>query len=417
VTGSFSLEYGADGVERTYGELLAGQSARQQYDRFSDLFVDRDRTGDVVLTVRRDLQATARDALGPRKGSVVLIDPRDGAVRALWSWPSFDPNRLSSQDLEAVRQARQALLADPDQPLLARTYRERFFPGSTFKVVTAAIGVESGRVTPSQPVYPTSSGYVPPASSTPLQNFGGGSCGGALVQILRVSCNTAFAQMGAETLGPELMVDGAADWGFNSRLPVDLPGAVASAFPTDFGALLDGPGGPGSVYEDSAALAQASIGQNAVQASPLHMALVAAGVAADGRVPTPHVVAEVRDREGEVLERVQPAAWRSAVSPATAATVRAAMVDVVDAGTASGLALDGWTVGAKTGTAELTGGGASTNAWVIGFAGPPGQPPVLAFAVIIEAADAAGQQTGGEAAVPVARQVLETARAVLEPGR
>jgi peptidoglycan glycosyltransferase len=376
--------------------------------------VDRDRTGDILLTVRRDLQAVARDALGPRKGSVVVLDARDGGVRAAWSWPSYDPNLLSSHDLDAVRRANQALQADPDQPLLPRTYRERFFPGSTFKVVTGAVGVESGLVTVNQPVYPTSSGYVPPASTTPLQNFGGGTCGGALVQILVVSCNTAFAQMGAETLGPDVMVDGAADWGFNSRVPVDLPGAVASSFPTDFGALIAGPGGPNSVYENSAALAQASIGQNAVQGSPLHMALVAAGVANDGRVPTPHVVSEVRDREGEVLERVDPGPWRTAASPATAATMRGAMVDVVERGTASGLALPGWTVGAKTGTAELTGDGASTNAWVIGFAGPAGQPPVLAFAVLIEATDAAGQQTGGEAAVPVARTVLEAARTAVE---
>jgi peptidoglycan glycosyltransferase len=417
VAGFFSLEYGADGVESTYNDWLAGQTSEQQYKRWSDLFVDRDRTGDVILTLRKDLQEAARAALGERKGSVVLLDPHTGAVWADWSWPSYDPNLLSSQDLDAVRQAREALLADPNAPMLPRTYRDRFFPGSTYKVVTAAAGLESGLVTPTQPVYPSSSGYVPPASSTPLRNFGGETCGGNLIQIMRVSCNTAFAQMGAETLGPQIMVQEAADWGFNAKLPVDLPGAVASTFPTDFGALISGPGGPNSVYENSAALAQSAIGQNDVQASPMHMALVAAGVANDGKLPTPHVVSEVRDREGKVIERIEPGAWRTAAGPATAATLRGALEDVVRQGTATGLQMSGWTVGAKTGTAELSAEAGSTNAWVIGYAGPAGQPPAVAFAVLIEASPLAGQQTGGAAAVPVAKAMLDAVRPVVEGGR
>jgi peptidoglycan glycosyltransferase len=416
VTGFFSLEYGGDGIERTYNDELAGLTARQQYDRLSDLFVDRDRTGDVFLTLRRDLQAAARDALGNRRGSVVLLNPATGAVLAAWSWPSYDPNLLSSHNLDGVRGSRDFYLAQPDQPMLARTYRERFFPGSTFKVVTAATGVQSGRVTTAQPAYPASSGYVPPASTASLRNFGGETCGGTLLQILAVSCNTAFAQMGAETLGPRLMVDGAAAFGFNSRLPVDLPDAAASTFPTDFGAAISGDGGPGSVFENSAALAQASIGQNDVQATPLEMALVAAAIAADGNVPTPHVVADVRDREGKVVHTVAPGTWRRAVSPATAATMRAAMENVVRSGTAQALAMPGWTIGAKTGTAEVSADGASSNAWVIGYAGPDGRPPSLAFAAMVEAAPSAGEQTGARVAVPIAGQVLAAARPVLERG-
>jgi peptidoglycan glycosyltransferase len=417
IVGFLSLEYGADGVESSYNDYLAGSTAEQQYKRFSDLFVDRDRSGDVALTVRKDLQAAAKAALGERNGSVVAHDPRTGAIQAAWSWPSFDPNQLSSQELSAVRQARQAYLGDPNAPMLARTYRERFFPGSTFKVVTAAAGLDSGLVSPTQPVYPTSSGYVPPASTQPLQNFGGGSCGGNLFQILAVSCNTAFAQMAAETLGPQVMVQKAAEFGFNSRVPIDLPAAASSSFPTDFGALISGKGGPNSVYENSAALAQAGIGQNDVQASPLHMALVAAGVANDGKVPTPHVVADVRDREGKELLKVDPGPWRTAVTPAAAATLRAGLIGVVDNGTARNLAMPGWTVGAKTGTAELAATADSTNAWVIGFAGPANQPPVVAFAVLIEASDLAGQQTGGAAAVPVAKLLLDAVRTVVEAKR
>jgi peptidoglycan glycosyltransferase len=213
------------------------------------------------------------------------------------------------------------------------------------------------------------------------------------------------------------MVQKAADFGFNSRVPVDLPASAASSFPTDFGALISGKGGPNSVYENSAALAQAAIGQNDVQASPLHMALVAASAVNDGKLPTPHVVADIRDREGKELLNVEPGAWRTAVSPATAATLRAGLIGVVDNGTAKGLAMPGWTVGAKTGTAELAATAGSTNAWVIGFAGPVNQPPVVAFAVLIEASELAGQQTGGAAAVPVAQDVLKAVRATVEAKR
>lgn len=406
ITGFLSLEFAADGVERTYNDWLSGQTEDQQFDRLSDLFLDRDRTGDVTLTVRADYQDIARAALGSQRGSVVLLDPRNGAVLALWSFPSYDPNLLSSHDVDAVRQARDALLADPANPMQARSYQERYFPGSTFKVVTAAVGVERGLVTPAKPSYPVSDGYVPPASTAPLRNFGGSTCGGTLEEILRVSCNTAFAQMGAETLGPEAMVKGAADFGFNTIPPIDLPAAAAANFPTDYGNRISGAGDPKQVYENSAALAQASIGQNDVQASPLSMALVAAAVANDGTIMAPHVVDVIRDAERRVLRETEPKVWRQPLSPAAAVTMRKAMRGVVTGGTAKALAIDGLEVGAKTGTAQVGGEVAETHAWVIGYAGPPAKPASLAFAVMVEADPALGEQTGGGVAVPIAQAVL-----------
>jgi peptidoglycan glycosyltransferase len=414
VTGSLSLEFGADGVERTYNDWLSGQTDAQQFDRLSDLFIERDRTGDVTLTLIYGLQDSARAALGARRGSVVLLDPRSGELLALWSWPSYDPNLLASHDADAVRQARDTLLDDPANPMQGRAYQERYFPGSTFKVVTAAVGVESGLVSASKPVYPARDGYVPPASSAPLRNFGGSVCGGSLVEILRVSCNTAFAEMGAETLGPDRMVRGAADFGFNSTPPLDLPATAPAIFPTDYGNLISGPGGAGSVYENSAALAQASIGQNDVQASPLSMALVAAAVANNGAIRSPHVVGVVRDAERRVLYQYPQQDWRQAMSPAAAATMRTAMEAVVDTGTARDLRVPGLVVGAKTGTAQVSGDAAETHAWVIGYAGVAGRPPALAFAVMVEADPALGEQTGGGVAVPIAATMLQVAKPIVE---
>ena len=167
------------------------------------------------------MQQVARDALGDRRGSVVALDPRNGAILALWSNPSFDPNPLSSVDQDLARDSRSLLLADPRKPLLARSYRETFFPGSTFKIVTGSAGLQSGEVTANRPVYPVRSGFVPPGTRAPIRNFGCGSCGGDLIHGLEVSCNTVFAQM-AYDIGGDALVRTAEGFGFNAAPPIDL---------------------------------------------------------------------------------------------------------------------------------------------------------------------------------------------------
>ena len=113
-----------------------------------------------------------------------------------------------------------------------------FFPGSTFKLVTAAAGIESGLIDAVEPVYAQSDAYEPIPAGAPIRNFGGSTCGGDLVEILRVSCNTAFAEMGAEWVGPEGMVTTAEAFGFNTTPNIDLPSAATSRFPTDYGNRL-----------------------------------------------------------------------------------------------------------------------------------------------------------------------------------
>src|SRR5204863_7945354 len=127
-----------------------------------------------------------------------------------------------------------------------------------------------GGVTADKPVYPVSSSYTPPGTTRPIKNFGGESCGGALFQILRVSCNTAFAQMGVDT-GADPMIETAESFGFNKDVPIDLTSPARSNFPTDF-------------EHNTPALAQSAIGQNDVAATPLQMAMVAAAVANGGDV-------------------------------------------------------------------------------------------------------------------------------------
>ncbi len=393
LTGYFNYSRGATGLERSYNEELSGKTAKQQIKSVGDLFVDTDRTGNLKLSVRSDIQAVAKSALGDFQGSVVALDPRSGEVLALYSNPSFDPNQLASHDVEKSEQAYNLYEAAPGNPMLAKAYREIYPPGSTFKVVTGSTGVESGGVTPTEPVYPSVSSITVPGTTRPLRNFGGEVCGGTLFTVLARSCNTSFAQMGLD-LGGDKMAAGAQGFGFNSIPPFDLP-AVKSNFKTDF-------------TRNEPALAQSSIGQNETAATPLQMALVAAGVANNGVIMEPHVVSEIRDGEGDLVKRYGPTEWKKAVSPQTAEIMREGMRQVVQVGSATRLQIPDLDVGAKTGTAQF---GPSaplrSHAWIIAWASLPGQQASIAVAVIVENQDGASESTGGRLAAPIAKQVIE----------
>lgn len=393
VTGYYSFVYGATGVEKTYDDELAGATFQQQLNGIADMFVDKENVGNVQLTLRKDLQVAARDALGPREGSIVALDPRTGEILAFWSYPSYDPNLLSDLDTDATKINWDALNAAPGKPLQAHQYQERYFPGSTFKVVTSGVGLQSGKVTPDDPVYPSAQKYLPPQTTRPIFNFGGETCGGALFEILAVSCNSAFAKMGTETIGPAAMIDGAQAFGFNSRPPIDLPAPAASSFPTDF-------------TDNLPILAQSSIGQNEVQATPLQMALVAAGVANKGVIMKPHVLSQITDSEGRVVKKYEPEQWLQPMSAPAAATLREAMKGVVTKGTGVPAQVPGVEVAGKTGTAQL-GDGKKVHTWMVAFAGPPGGDPEVAVSVVVLNQPASNEFTGGQVAGPIAAKMMK----------
>lgn len=420
VTGFFSFDSGSDGLESTFDSELRGEQ-NQLSDALRGVLGGEVNTSDIETSLSVALQESARDALGDRRGSVVALDPNTGEVLSLWSYPSYDPNPLASVDTSEARAARGELLADPDDPLLPRTIREVFFPGSTFKVVTAAAALEGNVVELDTPVFDTVTSYTPPLTNNALNNFNGSSCGGPLIEMLARSCNAGFAQLAVELVGADALVDTAEDFGFGDVPPIELPRVVASVVPSDFGAdlgtdveispsllaQLDEPT-PVALTDDVPSLAQSAIGQFDVRATPLQMALIAAGVANDGEVPHPHIVTRLIDSEGNVSDVGNRDAWRRAVAPETAAELRDAMVGVVEAGTGQSLQTPGFVVGAKTGTAQVTGDQEATHAWVIAFAGETIDEPEIAIAVIVEADQAAGEQTGGRVAGPVAQQLLQT---------
>lgn len=436
LTGYFSFDAGSDGLESSWDEELRGDR-NQLEDTLRELLGGDSTSADLNLTVSVDLQRAARDALGERRGSVVLLDAQSGAVEALWSYPSFDPNPLSSIDTAEARQARVDVLADPDNPLLFRATRELFFPGSTFKVVTAASALDNEVASLDFPVFPTMTGYVPPLTTNEISNFGDSECGGSLRELIRRSCNGATAQLAVELLGPTRLIATAEGFGFNDVPPLEMPGVVASTMPTAFGqrlgrtvevdpriadqyeqgsdvidALCPGtrdcsePGGV-ELLDDMPVFAQAAIGQFEVKATPLQMALVAAAIANDGTVPRPHIVSSVVDANGSVVHRADLDPWRRAIDRASAVDLRDAMADVVTSGTGQRVAVEGLVVGAKTGTAQLGASLESTHAWLIAFAGTDLERPEVAIAVVVEADEQVGEQTGGRVAGPVARAVLE----------
>jgi peptidoglycan glycosyltransferase len=396
VTGYFSFSFGTDGVERTYNDLLTGRDRKVELRRLGDILLEKDRTANVTLTLTKRLQQVASDALGTRRGAVVALDPRDGAVLAMVSFPSYDPTPLAGHNLDTVRGTWDLLNAAADKPLLPRTFRERYFPGSTFKVVTAAAALANGASPDGPPVFPTRRSLpLPQTAGQSLANFGGGSCGGDIANALRVSCNTAFAQLGLDLGGVKLGA-GAEAFGFNRRPPLDLPNVASSFFPD--GESLDG---------NKPALAKSAIGQQDVSASPLQMGLIAAAIANNGTAMVPHVFAEARNSDGEVVQRFKPRPWAQAVPPPVAAQMRDLMVGVVARGTGRRAAIPNVAVAGKTGTAQT--GRDSSHAWFICFA--PADAPTVAVAVILENQSNVNEVTGGVDAAPIARTVVEAALA------
>jgi peptidoglycan glycosyltransferase len=396
ITGYFSFTFGTEGVERSYNDELAGRDLNVRLNRIQDIpkaLAGGERaTGNVTLTISKRLQQVARDALGPRRGSVVALDPKTGAVLAMWSFPSFDPNPLADHSQQVVRDTWQRLQSDGSQPLLPRSYRRRYAPGSTFKVVTgsAAFDHQPDLTTKN---YPVLRQLALPGSKRSLPNFGGGACGGPLPQLLKVSCNTGMAQMGLD-LGAENLTSEADAFGFADKAPLDLPVVAPSFFPD-----------AGSFKHNLAALAQSAIGQQDVAATPLQMALVAASIGNAGVAMKPHVMAEIRDSEGNKIRSYEPSEWRRTTSEQTAAAVRDMMIGVVNGGTATRAALPGLQVAAKTGTAQTT--GKNAHAWLIAFA--PADDPKIAIAVIVESQPGVSEATGGRVAAPIARTVMQAA--------
>jgi peptidoglycan glycosyltransferase len=398
VTGYYSYTYGAGGgLESAENSLLSGQSDQLFYRQVLDMVTGTPPTGaSLDLTINPKAQAAADQALGNQRGAVVALDPQTGAILAMVSHPQYDPNTLSGHNLNSVASAWQALNADPGNPAVNRAIGGNLYPpGSTFKLITAAAALSSGKFTPSSQVPGPATLPLPESTSDlPTDNLQPCGPGGetTLTHALAISCNTSFGWLGIN-LGGDALRAQAAKFGFGDTLHVPMmvtPSTVPALNPPES--------------------AQAAIGQYDVRATPLQMAMVSAGIANNGSVMTPYLVKDSRNSSLDIINQTEPQQLSQAVTPAVAAELTQMMVAVVQSGTGTPAQIPGVTVAGKTGTAQLTAGG-NPDAWFTSFA--PANNPQVAVAVVVENGGNAGSEAyGGTVAGPIARAVME---AVLKP--
>lgn len=390
VTGFYSLVYGATGLERTENRILTGRSSLFVVDRAEQLFAGREPAGGAVTTtIDARAQRAAFNGLRGKKGAVVAIEPATGRILASVQFPSFDPNLLSSHDPAAIREYYATLEADPAKPLLNRPIVSLNPPGSTFKLVTTAAALASGRFTPDS-VIPGPRSYDLPDSTKRIRNWNGQSCGPGdvvtLRQALAISCNTAFAWLGNQ-LGDEALRTQAQLMGFDQSFEIPLR-AATSRFPED---------------PDEPQTAMSAIGQFDVRATALQMAMVTAAIGNSGKTMNPYLVQEVRGPDLAILQTTEPMMYDQAMTPLHAAQLTEMMVNVVENGTGSNAQIAGVRVAGKTGTAQ-TGNDNPAVAWFVALA--PAQSPEVAVAVVVEDAGAP-EVSGNQLAAPIARSVIE----------
>lgn len=392
VTGYYSYLYGRSGIELNQNSQLNGSDPSLAFRRVVDVITNRRQQGaSVGLTLNAKAQLAAYRGLAGKKGAVVAIEPKTGKILALVSRPSYNPNELASHDLEKTGAAWKKLNADKNKPLTNRAIKELYPPGSTFKLVTAAAALSSGRYTPETKVRSPAVLELP-QTTVGLPNQNGRNCGGSdnatLTVALRESCNSAFGSVGLD-LGAEALREQAEKFGFGERQLPDL-GAVASRFPAD-------PNAP--------QVAQSAIGQFDVQATPLQMAMVAAGIANGGDVMKPYLVQTVRTADLKTISETKPESLHQAVSSEVATQLTQMMVDVVENGTGRPARINGVQVAGKTGTAQ-TAPDRPPFAWFTSFA--PANDPQVAVAVMIEDANVPRTDiAGGTLAAPIAKDVME----------
>jgi peptidoglycan glycosyltransferase len=396
VTGYYSFIYGADGAEKSYNDILTGATDKAGFPTnltdLRQLLTQTSKAQNITLTLSDKLQTVARNGLAGRLGSVVAIDPATGGILAMYSNPSYDPEQLSQLSTTKEQAAWKQLLAAPNNPLSPGAYRNRWFPGSSFKVITSSAVYDHDPALATKN-YPVATTINLPDTTAVFHNFAGESCGGQLLALLTVSCDTGFAQVGLD-LGAKNLYDEATSFGFDATPPLDLPDPAQSYFP------------PASSFaQNLPTLAYSAIGQEDVQATPLEMAMVVGAIADHGTMMTPHILSKVTNAQDTVVSTYNDKVWKQATTAATASSVTKLMEAVVNSpdGTGTAAAIPGVEVAGKTGTAQT--GTHQTDDWFVAFA--PAAHPTIAVAVVLPDQGFANEYQGGTLAAPIAKAVIE----------
>lgn len=409
----FDSMTGKNGIESMYDDMLTGKRGKKiievdslgQESRFK--FVEEPKEGkSVFITVDSELQSAAYEIFDryvqkKRGGSVVMLDPRTGAVRAMVSYPGFDSNafgvELSSEEFDRV-------LKNPLKPFFNRAVSGEFPAGSTIKPLIAISALEEGIIDPKKRIY--DEGFIEiqnPYDSEKVSVFKDWKKHGWVdfYDAIAVSANVYFYMIGGgfenqKGLGIRAIKRYAEKFGLGSRLGIDFPGERPGVFPDpEIKAALE-PRDPqwrvGDTYN-------VSIGQGGVRVTPLQIASLSAAIANGGTLFTPYILDEIRDADGGVTRKSTPKKMRENLAREDSLYhVRLGMRRAVTFGTAGKLSNLPVAVAAKTGTAQA--GSGKPHAWVTGFA--PYENPEIAFAVMVEHAGEGTTET-----MPIARDILE----------
>ena len=380
VIGYWSQRYGANGIEIGQNNYLSGTGEPETLDELINQLKGGPQAGNnLELTLDPGLQRSAYDQLASSstgRGAVAAVNPKNGEILALASYPSFDPNKVDEDFPEFVE--------DSNFPLVNRATQGYYPPGSTFKVITAAAALEAGVKTSDE--FNDTGTYETPGYD--VYNYRGRKYGEITFdQALTYSVNTIFARIGYEYVGSRRLARMAREFGFGDAyedfpLPV-RPGSLGEAPPEEWAQGL---------------VAQLAFGQGPAISTPFEMALVAAAIANDGTIMEPRLVREVRSPDGLILDKLTPRVRHEAIPKDTARTLNDMMQNAVTQ-YESGAVIPGVKVAGKTGTAEAPGG--ELHSWFISFA--PADDPEIAVAVIVE-----NGQEGYKSALPIARRLMET---------
>ena len=363
-------------------EALANFSLMSSHNNYieqvkNEILENKNPGDSVVTTLNTKLQEAAYNALGSYNGAVVVLDPKTGAVLASVSKPDFNPNTVE-EDWDAL------VNDSANSSLLNRATQGAYPPGSIFKVVDALAYLrEHGTIDGFS--YNCKGSITVDDHKIPC--FGGEVHGSEdFTKAFAKSCNTAFTQIGLD-LGAKNLQETAESLLFNSKLPIPLE---YNKRKFDLGSA---PGSP--------LLMQTAIGQGNTLVSPMHMAMITAAIANDGKLMKPYYIEKVETVSGQTVETTKPSVYKELMTAEEAGVLKALMTEVVKSGTATKLSGESYSAAGKTGSAEYTGsdGKIKTHSWFIGFSNV--EELDLAIAVIAE-----GAGTGSKVAVPVAHQVF-----------
>jgi peptidoglycan glycosyltransferase len=395
VTGYDSV-YSKTGIEQAENKELSGTDPRLEVHNLISLITGKPKLGATVsLTISPRAQQAAYQALatdGGHQGAVVAIDPSTGAILALVSYPTFNPNAYATLSGTKLNQVSKREESDPTQPLLNRALDATFPPGSSFKIVTSSAAFSTRKVAgPNTPIpapntLPIGNGHV-------LVNDNNEICGNGnppIIQAFWLSCNTAFGKLGIKLSGAVLRQYADAFGVNNPNLKIPLP-VAASVVPTE---------------TDPAFTAFTAIGQFDDQVTPLQEAMFSAAIANGGTLMTPHLVQSVQAPDLSMILSATPTPLSHPVTPTVASDVTQMMEQVTEnqAGTAFATAnpsIAGVQIAGKTGTAQNGVNNTQLDDAVFTCFAPAANPKI-AVGVIVK-----GGGFGAAAAAPIAVKVIQ----------